>query len=299
MKLINLVEQGEPQNDSVELYKRAYDGFLKTVRDHKKKHIFNQKVMVPEGEISYTVHVEELPFTTENLANAYFGELPFYVDFTPNMDPKPVIPLNILSTCVDEFCKSLREINPDLWNKPSIYPTDLLDMFKIKFNNFTVFPKNSVLVMSHFMDTPTYNLKLKTPRKFGDLFYSKSYMLQQYNLEPGDLPTFSDDYTSTSETLLKRAKTLYKALKTGTWKGHQYQLSDSNSRSSILLYPNDMDYNKQTKRITPNFTIKLNLGYELVDGVKNSPEDSPLSEEERIEFRDFLKKRFQNFGIDY
>lgn len=299
MKFIDLIEQDEPQNDNVELYKRAYDGFLKTIREHKKKHIFNQKVTVPEGDISYNVHLEELSFTTENLANAYFGEFIIYLDFAPNMDPKPVIPLNILSTCVDEFCKSLKEINPDLWNKPSIYPTDLLDMFKLKFNNFTVFPKSSVFIMSHFMDTPTYNLKLKTPRKFGDLFYSKSYMLQQYNLEPGDLPTFSDDYTSTTETLLRRAKTLHKALRTGTWKGHEYRLPDIYGRSSILLHPNDVDYNKETKRITSNFVITFNLGYEFVDGIKNSPEESPLSEEERKEFNQYLKKRFQNFGIHY
>jgi hypothetical protein len=102
------------------------------------------------------------------------------------------------------------------------------------------------------------------------------------------------------EKLVKKAKSVYHGLKKGTWKGHTYQLyTPLDWNGAFIVHQDKFDYNRTDKVIRPNFNITCNFGYEIIDGIKNSPAESHLSEEERREFREYLKKRFQHFDIGY
>jgi hypothetical protein len=100
--------------------------------------------------------------------------------------------------------------------------------------------------------------------------------------------------------LVKKAKSVYNGLKKGTWKGHTYELSTYlDLTKAFIVHQDRFDYNRTDKVLRPNFEIRCNVGWEIVDGIKNTPEDSPLSKEEQQEFREYLKNRFKNFDIGY
>lgn len=298
MRLSKLIEQDD-QEDQLKKLKFASEKFIQTIHKYKKEHLFWKKIQVPEGEIHSSIYLEDIPFTPERYDEKFLGYILCKIDFIPNMDPKPVIPLNILQVTVSDFMESLKKINPDLFNKPSIYPVDLLDMYQFKIQNVSVYPAQGILHLSYFMDTLTHNLKLLTPQKFGGLLLSKSHLLNVYKLVPGDLPTFADDYTYSMAKLVKKAKSVYNALKKGTWRGHSYELSAPPDFKAFVVHQNKFDYNKTDKVLHPNFEITSNFGWEIVDGKKNSPEESPLTPDEQREFREYLKKRFGHFNIGY
>lgn len=298
-KLKGLTEQ-DGQDDQMEKLKFASEKFIQTIHKYRKEHLFWKRITIPEGEIHSSISVEDIPFTSERYNEKFLGVIICRVDFIPNMDPTPVIPLNILQVIVSDFMDSLKQINPDLFNKPSIYPVDLLDMYHFKILNVSVFPAQGILHLRDYMDTPTYNLKVLNPHNFGGLMFSRSHLLNVYQLVPGDLPTFADDYTSSMEKLVKKGKSVYNALKKGTWRGHSYELfAPHDWTKAFVVHQNKYDYNKTNKVLHPNFDITCNFGYEVVDGVKNSPSESPLSVEEQKEFREFLVKRFKQFDIGY
>jgi hypothetical protein len=100
--------------------------------------------------------------------------------------------------------------------------------------------------------------------------------------------------------LVKKAKSVYNGLKKGTWKGHTYELSAPlDWTKAFIVHQDRFNYNRTDKVLRPNFEITCNVGWEIVDGKKNSPEESPLSKEEQQEFRQYLKNRFKNFDIGY
>lgn len=293
-------EQVPNEEEAMKKLKFASEKFVQTIQKYKKRHLFWKKFMVPEGEIHSTIRLEDIPFSETSYNEKFLGNITCIIDFIPKMDPKPVIPLNLLQVVAIDFIDSMLEINPDLKDKPSIYPPDILDMYHFSFGNVTIFPSQGLLYLRDYMDTPTYNLKLLSPSKFGDLLLSRSLLLNRYSLTQGDLPTFSDEYPSEMAKLVKKAKSVYNALKKGTWRGHTYELFVPHDWSgAFIVHQDKFNYNRTDKVIHPNFQITCNFGYETVDGKKNSPEESPLSEDEQKEFREYLKKRFKNFDIGY
>ena len=297
-KLKGLTEQDGP-DDEMKRLKFASEKFVQTIHKYKKGHMFWKVINIPEGEIHSTIRLEDIPFESRG-DKKFLGDIHCTIDFKPNMDPKPEIPLNLLQVVVSDFVDSLLEINPDLKDKPSIYPPDILNSYHFSFQQVNIFPAQGVIHLRDLMDTPTYNLKLLSPNGFGDIMFSRSHLLNVYKLIPGDLPTFTDNYSSVMEKLIRKAKSVYNALKKGTWKGHTYELfTPYNMDMAFVIYQEKFEYNKTDKVLHPNFTIGCNFGYEVVDGIKNSPEDSPLSEQEREEFREYLRKRFEHFDIKY
>ena len=298
-KLKGLTEE-DGQEDQMKVWKFASEKLIQTVHKYKKEHLFWKNITIPEGEIHSTISVENIPFNPVAVESKYLGDIICRIDFKPNMDSTPVIPLNLLQVTVADFMDNLLKINPDLMNKPSIYPPDVLDMYHFKIQNITVFPGQGVLHLRDYMDTPTYNLRVLSPQKFGGLMFSRSYLLNVYGLTQGDLPTFADNYTSNMVKLVKKARSVYNALKKGTWKGHTYELFTPHDWSKgFVIHQDKFNYNRTDKVLHPNFEITCNFGWEIVDGKKNSPEESPLSDEEQKEFRQYLKKRFQQFDIGY
>jgi hypothetical protein len=244
--------------------------------------------------------LEEVPFSVTSYKDKFLGNITCSIDFKPKMDPKPVIPLNLLQVTAIDFIDSMLEINPDLKDKPSIYPSDILDMYHFSFSNVNIYPAQGVLHLRDYMDTPTYNLRLLSPNGFGGIMFSRSFLLNVYKLNPGDVPTFDDEYSLAMAKLVKKAKSVYNGLKKGTWKGHTYELSAPfDLTKAFIVHQDRFDYNRTDKVLRPNFDIRCNVGWEIVDGIKNTPEDSPLSKEEQQEFREYLKNRFKNFDIGY
>jgi hypothetical protein len=298
-KLKGLTEQ-DGQEDQMNKWRFASEKFIQTIQNYKKEHRFDKTIHIPEGDIQSSISVENIPFNPIAAKSKYLGDIVCKIDFRPKMNPKPEIPLNLLQVTVADFMDSIKRINPDLFNKPSIYPLDLLDMYHFKIQNLYVYPAQGILTLKDYMDTPTYNLKVLNPHNFGGLLLSRSYLLNAYQLIPGDLPTFADDYSSTMEKLIKKAGSVYHALKKGTWRGHSYELFVPHDWSKAFrIFQENDNYNKTTKVLHSNFTVACNLGWETVDGIKNSPEESPLSVEERKEFIQFLKNRFKQFDILY
>jgi hypothetical protein len=307
MKLSKLREQDEPipsdipsDNDELKSERRANEKLVQTMKTYKKEHIFWKSIKVPEGEIHNNIRIEELPFDTDRFKASNLGEIICDIDFMPNMEQTPVIPTNLLTTCMEDFVDSLIKINPDLRDKPSIFPTRLLNMYDIKIQRINIFPSKGVLHLKDLMENHIWNTKVSAPRPLGNILFSRSSLLSTYNLDPTDLPTFSDEYAPYMKKLLKKAYTVYLGLRKGTWRGHTYELSDYDvKRTGFIVHQDYNSYNKQDKVLRPEFTVAANFGYEIVDGKKNSTSESPLSEEEQTEFRSYLRTRFRNFGIDY
>jgi len=307
MKLSKLREQDEPipsdvpsVNNELESERRANEKLVQTLKKYRKDNIFWKTLKVPEGEIHNTIRIEDIPFTPERFKEGGLGEILCDIDFMPNMDSTPVIPTNLLTICMEDFVDSLIKINPDLRDKPSIFPTSLLDMYDIKIQRINIFPLRGIFSLKDMMENHIWNTKVSAPRPLGGILFSRSSLLSSYKLSPTDLPTFSDDYGPYMKKLLKKAHTVFMALRKGTWKGHTYELSDYDvKRAGFIVHQDHNSYNKQDKVLRPEFSVVANFGYEIVDGIKNSPSDSPLSEEDQFEFRSFLRTRFKNFGIDY
>jgi hypothetical protein len=307
MKLSKLREQDEPIpsdvppiNNELESERRANEKLVQTMKKYKKDFIFWKVIKIPEGEIHNTIRIEDIPFTPERFKEGVLGEITCDIDFMPNMDQTPVIPTNLLTICMEDFVDSLININPDLRDKPSIFPTSLLNMYDIKIQRINIYPLKGIFSLKDMMENHVWNTKVSAPRPLGDILFSRSFLLSSYKLLPTDLPTFSDDYGPYMKKLLKKSYTVFLALRKGTWRGHTYELSDYEvKKSGFIVHQIHSSYNKQDKVLHPEFTIGANFGYEIVDGIKNSPSDSPLSDEEQKEFRSYLRIRFRNFGIDY
>jgi hypothetical protein len=301
MKLYNLLEDENPPEELKDQYRRGNEKFIQTLFKYKKEHMVYKKFQIPEGEVHTSVDLDTVPYTWDRYKNEKFlGHITLRIDFMPKMDPKPEIPLNILQVAVIDFVDSLKAINPDLFNKPSLYPVDLLDCYHLKIQNVSIFPGQAIFQLRDYMETPTYNMKLQAPNKFGGIMLSRSYLLNTYKLNEGDLPTFSDDYTTAMAKLVKKAKSVYNAMRKGTWKGHSYELFKPHDWSrAFVVHQDKFNYNRADKVLRPSFDITCNFGYETVDGVKNSPAESPLTQDEQREFQEYLKKRFRNFNIGY
>lgn len=286
------------QPDRYEQLRRVNDDFVQTMKDYKDSIWFWQKFSIPEGEGTFTIYFEDKNFSKQQVLAGYMGEILCKVDFTPHMEPKPVIPTNVLYIAVQSFIDELRKLNPRMAKKNEIY-RDVLNLYRFRFNDFVVFPGYGVLHMNDYMNTATYNTVLMAPRPFGNIFYWDELPKSYYNLNPNDLPRFSDDYTSSQEKLVKKAKTVMRALQKGKWRGHTYDLDPGMAKSTFIIHQDRNNYNREDKIISPNFYVGLNLGYEIIDGEKNKPENEVLTPEETKEFRQWIKTKFEHFGIKY
>jgi hypothetical protein len=84
----------------------------------------------------------------------------------------------------------------------------------------------------------------------------------------------------------------------GTWKGHTYDYGKFN-QPSITVHQMNKNYNKRDKIISPDFEISYSPGHAYIDGVKITSNTCPLNNEQKDEFKEWLKNRFKHFGIDF
>lgn len=223
----------------------------------------------------------------------YKRELKVFVSYDP--DPvNPIIPTDLIKIAGDEVINIIclaRNMSKEEFFE---YYEDVLYDFRIHIERVTITLMQGILFIKDYMDNNIYNVKIERPNSLYQLFQNENL----YLLLPEQLPRFSGDYSTTMSKLIKKCKTIFTALGKGTWKGHTYSY-DKFNQPGITVHQMNKNYNKRDKIISPDFEITYNPGYAYIDGVKITSNTSPLNDEQKSEFKEWLEKRFKHFGIDF
>ena len=222
-------------------------------------------------------------------------ELEVFVTYDP--DPvNPIIPTDLIKIAGDEVINIIclaRNMSKDEFFE---YYEDVLYDFTIHIERVTISLMRGILYLRDYMDNNIYNVKIERPNSLYQLFLSGNENL--YLLLPEQLPRFSGDYSAAMTKLVKKCKTIYTALGKGTWKGHTYSY-DKFDEIGITVHQKNRNYNKRDKILTPDFEITYQPGFAYIDGVKITSNTSPLNDEQKSEFKEWLETRFKHFGIDF
>ena len=244
-------------------------------------------------------YLKKLKFTsgTGYITYRFVSKREFEVYVTYNPDPvNPIIPPDLIKIAGDELINIIclaRDMSKDEFFD---YYEDVLYNFRIHIERITITLMEGILFLKDYMDNNIYNVKIERPNSLYILFLSGNENL--YLLLPEQLPRFSEDYSTTMTKLVKKCKTIYTALGKGTWKGHTYDYGKFN-QPSITVHQKNKNYNKRDKIISPDFEITYNPGHAYIDGVKITSNTSPLNDEQKSEFKEWLETRFKHFGIEF
>jgi len=222
-------------------------------------------------------------------------ELEVYVSYDPD-HVNPIIPPDLIKIAGDEMISQIclaRNMSKEEFFE--YYEDELYD-FRIHIERVTITLMEGILFLKDYMDNNIYNVKIERPNSLYQLFLSGNENL--YLLLPEQLPRFSGDYSTTMTKLVKKCKTIYTALGKGTWKGHTYDYGKFN-QPSITVHQKNKNYNKRDKIISPDFEITYNAGHVYIDGVKVTSNTSPLNDEQKSEFKEWIETRFKHFGIEF
>lgn len=172
----------------------------------------------------------------------------------------------------------------------------------ITYNFREVFVSSGDMFMSldDYVDTTYYNTHIMKVYPLEELISNRVSIQRHYELDPSQIPTFSEDFSLAVDRVLKKVKSVYKGFRKGTYQGHQYEYKENNPKISILVESND--YNPQTKVIHPKFRIQINAGFVWIDGKGTggfyvNPENKFSDDKFVEEFNHYIKARFQQFGI--
>jgi hypothetical protein len=211
---------------------------------------------------------------------------------------QPVIPLDFLSVSANWMLNKLNDLCPDLFNtvKDGRYQEGSITF---NFNDTFVSYNETFLGLYDYMERAYYNTNVTNLIPIEELMDKRSIDFN-YQLEPSQVPKFSDDYSLATDRMIKKVKSVYKGFRKGTFQGHQYEFKEDNPQISIHL--RDDDYNPQTKVIHPKFRVQINAGYVWIDGKGTSEYGIPA--EERFTdstvikpIENYIKARFEQFGI--
>jgi hypothetical protein len=212
-------------------------------------------------------------------------------------DPDPVNPIilpDLIKIAGDEIINIICLARNMSKEEFVDYYGDVLNHFRIHIERVTISVMEGILFLKDYMDNNVYNVKIERPNSLYELFQNENL----YQLLPEQLPTFSGDYATTMTKLVKKCKTIYTALGKGTWKGHTYDYGKFN-QPGITVHQKNKNYNKRDKIISPDFEITYNPSYAYIDGIIITSNTSPLNDEQKDEFKEWLKTRFKHFGIDF
>lgn len=220
-------------------------------------------------------------------------QLEVFVSYDPD-HVNPIIPTDLIKTAGDEVINIIclaRDMSKDEFVQ---HYHRVLSDFTIHIERVTITLMEGILFLKDYMDNNIYNTKIERPNSMSELFENENL----YLLLPEQLPRFSGDYSTTMNKLVKKCKTIYTALGKGTWKGHTYDYGKFN-QPGITVHQMNKNYNKRDKIISPDFEITYNSGHAYIDGVKITSNTSPLNDEQKREFKEWLETRFKHFGIDF
>ena len=244
-------------------------------------------------------YMKKLKFTsgTGYITYRFISKREFEVFVTYDPDHvNPIIPSDLIKIAGDELISQIclaRNMSKEEFFE---YYEDVLYDFTIHIERVTISLMRGILYLRDYMDNNIYNVKIERPNSLYQLFLSGNENL--YLLLPEQLPRFSGDYSTTMSKLVKKCKTIYTALGKGTWKGHTYSY-DKFDEIGITVHQKNRNYNKRDKILTPDFEITYQPGFAYIDGVKITSNTSPLNDEQKSEFKEWLETRFKHFGIDF
>ncbi len=264
--------------------------------DLKKVELINLMTKM-ENDLRY---MKRLKFTsgTGYIAYRFISkrELEVYVSYNPD-HVNPIIPPDLIKIAGDEMISQIclarnmsKEEFVDYYKDVLIDRTD----FRIHIERITITLMEGILFLKDYMDNNVYNVKIERPNSLYELFNNEDL----YRLLPEQLPRFSGDYSTTMTKLVKKCKTIYTALGKGTWKGHTYDYGKFN-QPGITVHQKNKNYNKRDKIISPDFEITYNPSYAYIDGIIITSNTSPLNDEQKDEFKEWLKNKFNAFGIEF
>jgi len=220
-------------------------------------------------------------------------EFEVFISYDP--DPvNPIIPTDLIKIAGDEMINIICLARNMSKEEFVDYYKDVLYAFTIRIERITITLMEGILFLKDYMDNNIYNVKIGRPMSMIDLFENEN----SYLLLPEQLPTFSGDYATTMTKLVKKCKTIYTALGKGTWKGHTYDYGKFN-QPGITVHQKNKNYNKRDKIISPDFEITYNPSYAYIDGIIITSNTSPLNDEQKDEFKEWLKNKFNAFGIEF
>jgi hypothetical protein len=101
------------------------------------------------------------------------------------------------------------------------------------------------------------------------------------NINPGQLPDFNSEYDKHVAVKIKRLQAVFKVLQRGTFEGEPYRLK---SHPEIVVNSDDKNFTVGGRVVSPDF--KLSITGEIESGPQS------------VEFRNFLREKFKNLGID-
>ena len=294
MKLSKLFEQEDeqvpsdnlPEEDTVE--NRAYEKINQTIQRWNKRNAFHKEFTIPEGIVRINTIFESKIGIQE-------GKIELGITFVPNMDPTPVIPTYLLAKSMEVLIDDLKEINPDMYNKPSVYPQEVLNDYEVTIYSVSIFPGEGIIHLSEYMPRATFNMKTKTPMKFGEILFSRSLLLSHYMIDENDLPRFDDQYSLAMEKITRRSKTIYTALQKGTFRGLPYELPKFNS-SNVVVHQDRDRFSMDTKVIHPDFSVSISTGYTILNGERIN---EVLPVELQDAFNEYIRDRFKHFDIKF
>jgi hypothetical protein len=171
----------------------------------------------------------------------------------------------------------------------------------ITYNFREVFVSSNEMFMSLEDDVNTtyYNTHIMKVYPLEELISNRVSIQRHYELDPSQIPTFSEDFSLAMDRVLKKVKSVYKGFRKGTYQGHQYEYKENNPKISILV--EHKDFNPQTKVIQPKFRVQINAGYVWIDGKHTStfvPAEDRFPDVKFTEdFNHYIKARFEQFGI--
>ena len=242
-------------------------------------------------------YMKRLNFTsgTGYITYRFISKREFEVFITYDPDHvNPIVPPDLIKIAGDEMISQIclaRNMSKEEFFE--YYEDELYD-FRIHIERVTITLMEGILFLKDYMDNNVYNVKIERPNSLYELFQNENL----YLLLPEQLPRFSGDYATTMTKLVKKCKTIYAALGKGTWKGHTYDYGKFN-QPGITVHQKNKNYNKRDKIITPDFEITYNPSYAYIDGIIITSNTSPLNDEQKSEFKEWLKNKFNAFGIEF
>ncbi len=224
--------------------------------------------------------------------NPEVKDLGIGVTYYPDLQ-NPVIPQNYLVKPVSVFINHLKE---NVF-KEREYPKEVLEQFKVKIDSEAIYYSEGILrVLEKDVLPASERNVIKASHTLYDFIYNTDQVLQTYVIQ--NPPKFSSDYVLAMDKAVKKMKTIYKALRKGTFKGRSYELRED--MPTMVVHQRFKQYNKEDRVIYPEFSSTITSTYPKVDG----KEISHLTKDENDvqylkELDDYLTKKFENFGITY
>ncbi len=224
--------------------------------------------------------------------NPEVKDLGIGVTYYPDLQ-NPVIPQNYLVKPMSVFINHLKE---NVF-KEREYPKEVLEQFKVKIDSEAIYYSEGILrVLENEVLPAAERNVIKSSHTLYEFIYDTDQVLQTYVIQ--NPPKFSSDYVLAMDKAVKKMKTIYKALRKGTFKGRSYELRED--MPTMVVHQRFKQYNKEDRVIYPEFSSTITSTYPKVDG----KEISHLTKDENDvqylkELDDYLTKKFENFGITY